>query len=162
MNLDFELAARLRDVHPPEAPPWWPPAPGWWVALVVVLVLAAIAVRRLRPRWRRFLLRRRLLAALETAATAAEISQLLRTAALARFPRHAAAGLHGAPAGLHGAPAGLHGAQWIAFLEACDRAPGRFAALAGALTEMPYRAPRAGDDVAPLREAARGWLRVAL
>ena len=148
MNFDFELAARLRDAHPPEAPPWWPPAPGWWIALLVVLVLAAIALRRLRPRWRRFLLRRRLLAALEAAATAAEISQLLRAAALARSPQHP--------------PAGLHGVQWIAFLEACDRAPGRFAAIAGALTEMPYRAPRAGDDVAPLRKAARGWLRAAL
>lgn len=155
MNVDFEFAARLRDAHPPEAPPWWPPAPGWWLALLVALVLATIAVRRLRPRWRRLLLRRRLLAELERAAGAAEISQLLRAAALARFAQHPAAGLHGAPAG-------LHGAQWIAFLEACDRAPGRFAALAEALTEMPYRAPRAGDDVAPLREAARGWLRAAV
>jgi len=148
MNLEFDFAALLRDAHPPEAPPWWPPAPGWWLAIIVLLVLAAIAVRHLRPRWRRFLLRRRLLAALEAAATAAEISQLLRAAALARSPQHP--------------PAGLHGAQWIAFLEACDRAPGRFAALAEALTAMPYRAPRAGDDVAPLREAARGWLRAAV
>jgi len=155
MNLDFELAARLRDLHPPEAPPWWPPAPGWWLALLAALLLAAIAARRAAPAWRRWRLRRKLLAALEAAATAAEISQLLRAAALARFPQHPAAGLRGAPAG-------LHGAQWIAFLEACDRAPGRFAALAEALTEMPYRAPRAGDDVAPLRAAARGWLRAAV
>lgn len=148
MNVEFEFAARLRDAHPPEAPPWWPPAPGWWIALLVALVLAALAARRLRPLWRRFLLRRRLLAELEGAANAAEISQLLRAAALARFPQHPAAG--------------LHGAQWIAFLEARDRTPGRFAALAEALTEMPYRAPRAGDDVAPLRAAARGWLRAAV
>ena len=148
MNLDFELAARLRDLHPPEAPPWWPPAPGWWLALLAALLLAAIAARRAAPAWRRWRLRRKLLAALEAAATAAEISQLLRAAALARFPQHPAAG--------------LHGAQWIAFLEACDRAPGRFSALTEALTEMPYRAPRAGDDVAPLRAAARGWLRAAV
>jgi len=148
VNLEFEFAALLRDAHPPEAPPWWPPAPGWWLAIIVLLVLAAIALRHLRPRWRRFLLRRRLLAALEAAATAAEISQLLRAATLARFPRDAAAG--------------LHGADWVAFLESRDRAPGRFAALAGELTEMPYRAPRAGDDVAPLRAAARGWLRAAV
>jgi len=148
LEFEFEFAARLRDAHPPEAPPWWPPAPGWWIALLVALVLAALAARRLRPLWRRFLLRRRLLAELEAAASAAEISQLLRAAALARFPQHPAAG--------------LHGAQWIAFLEACDRAPGRFAALAGALTEMPYRAPQAGDDIAPLRAAARGWLRAAV
>jgi hypothetical protein len=148
MNLDFELAARLRDLHPPEAPPWWPPAPGWWLALLAALLLAAIAVHRAAPAWQRWRLRRKLLAALEAAATAAEISQLLRAAALARFPQHPAAG--------------LHGAQWIAFLDARDSAPGRFAALAEALTEMPYRAPRAGDDVAPLRAAARGWLRAAV
>ena len=148
MNVDPGFAARLRDVHPPEAPPWWPPAPGWWIALALALLLAAIAVHHLRPRWRRYLLRRRLLAGLEAAAGAAEISQLLRAAVLARFPQHPAAG--------------LHGADWVAFLEARDRAPGRFAALGAALTEMPYRAPRAGDDVAPLREAARGWLRAAV
>jgi hypothetical protein len=148
MNIDFELAARLRDAHPPEAPPWWPPAPGWWIALLAALLIAAVALRTFQPGWRRFLLRRRLLAELEGAASAAEISQLLRAAALARFPQHPAAG--------------LHGADWIAFLEAHDRAPGRFAALAEALTEMPYRAPRAGDDVAPLRAAARGWLRAAV
>ncbi|MGQ0511924.1 MAG: DUF4381 domain-containing protein [Betaproteobacteria bacterium] len=148
MNVDPAFAALLRDLHPPGAPPWWPLAPGWWIALAVALALAIIAARQLRPRWRRFVLRRRLLAELEAAAGAAEISQILRAAALARFPEHRAAG--------------LHGADWIAFLEARDRAPGRFAALRAALTEMPYRAARAGDDVAPLREAARGWLRAAL
>lgn len=147
MNMDLGFAAQLRDVHPPEVPPWWPLAPGWWIALALALVLLAFAVRRLQPRWRHYRLRRRLLAELEAAASAAEISQLLRAAALARFPQHTAAG--------------LHGADWIAFLDAHDRTPGRFAALGGALTEMPYRAPRAGDDVAPLRAAARSWLREA-
>jgi len=148
VTVDPDFVAQLRDAHPPEAPPWWPLAPGWWIALALALAILFLVARALRPRWRRFLLRRRLLAELDAAAGAAEISQLLRAAALARFPQQAAAG--------------LHGADWIAFLEACDRAPGRFAALAAALTEMPYRAPRAGDDVAPLREAARGWLREAV
>lgn len=148
MNEDFELAALLRDAHPPEAPPWWPLAPGWWLALLVLLVLAAWALRRLRPRWRRYRLRRRLLAALAQAATAAEVSQLLRAAALERFPEQPAAG--------------LHGDAWIAFLEARDRAPGRFAALHPALAEAPYRPPRSGGELAPLRAAARGWLRSVL
>jgi len=148
MNEDFELAALLRDAHPPEAPPWWPLAPGWWFALFVLLVLAAYALRLLRPWWRRTRLRRRLLAALSAAASEAEVSQLLRAAALERFPEQP--------------HAGLHGAQWIAFLEARDRAPGRFAALHAALAESPYRPPRAGGELAPLREAARGWLRAVL
>lgn len=148
MNENAELFMRLRDAHAPDAPPWWPPAPGWWLALLVFCALAILAVRLLRPLWRRYRLRRRLLAALEAASSAAEIAQLLRAAALARFP--------GDPV------AGLHGPAWIAFLESRDRRPGRFAPLADALGAMPYRAPRADDDVAALRAAVRGWLKVAV
>ena len=143
-----ELAARLRDAHAPQAPGAWPPAPGWWIALLLLLVLAALALRWGVPRWRRWRLRRRLLAALAAAASAAEVSQLLRAAALARFPQEDAAG--------------LQGASWIAFLEARDRAPGRFAALGEALLAAPYRARAALGELAPLREAARGWLRAVL
>jgi hypothetical protein len=148
MNENSELFLRLRDVHAPGEPSWWPPAPGWWLALLVLCALAVLAVHLLRPRWRRYRLRRRLLAALEAASGAAEIAQLLRAAALARFPRDQVAG--------------LHGAAWIAFLESRDRRPGRFAALADALGAMPYRAPRAEDDVAALRAAVRGWLKAAV
>jgi len=159
MNPDPELLARLRDLHPPPEPLWWPPAPGWWLALLLVLVLIALAVRVLRPRWRRLRLRRRLLGALEAIArrdeagapphaTAAEVSQLLRTAALERFPGRGAAG--------------LQGGAWIAFLEASDRMPGRFAALGAALTVAPYAPPGALADAAPLLAAARGWLTAAV
>jgi len=145
---ELELLARLRDVHPPPAPSWWPPAPGWWLAIALAALLAAIAIRHAPRWWRRLRLRRRLLAALEAAASAAEVSQLLRIAVLARFPGRGAEG--------------LHGAAWIDFLEACDRAPGRFAALHDALTVHPYRAAPPGDDLARLRTAVRGWLRVVL
>jgi hypothetical protein len=145
---ELELLARLRDAHPPAAPSWWPPAPGWWIALALAAALAVFACRVLPGWWRRLRLRRRLLAALETAASAAEVSQLLRLAALERFPQRS--------------PAGLHGAEWIAFLEACDPDPGRFAALAEALTATPYRGGGALDEAARLRAAARGWLRAVL
>ncbi|MDH4094702.1 MAG: DUF4381 domain-containing protein [Betaproteobacteria bacterium] len=145
---DAELAARLRDLHPPPEPSWWPPAPGWWLLALVVVVLAVLAWRRAAPWWRRLRLRRRLLALLEGAGSAAEISQLLRAAALARFPQADAAG--------------LHGAGWVAFLEARDRAPGRFAALGDALTAAPYRPPGTAENLAPLRAAARAWLKAVL
>lgn len=164
MNLDFELAVRLKDAHPPEAPPWWPLAPGWWLVALGALLAAALLVRALRPRLGRWRLRRRMLAALEAIAaghragareadTTAEVSQLLRRAALARFPERNAAG--------------LQGGEWLAFLESCDRAPGRFAALRETLTVAPYAqpaAPAAGphQSVAPLLEAARGWLRAVV
>lgn len=164
MNLDFELAVRLKDAHPPEAPPWWPLAPGWWLVALGALLAAALLLRALQPRLERWRLRRRLLAALEAVAaghragapdadTAAAVAQLLRRAALARFPERSAAG--------------LQGAEWLAFLESCDRAPGRFAALREALTVTPYAPPaatvaRAEKSVAPLLEAARGWLRAVV
>jgi hypothetical protein len=145
---DAGLAARLRDLHPPAEPAWWPPAPGWWLLALAVVVLAALAWRRAAPWWRRARLRRRLLALLEGAGSAAEISQLLRVAVLARFPQADAAG--------------LRGAEWVAFLEARDRSPGRFAALGDALTAAPYRPPGAAGDLAALRAATRGWLQAVL
>lgn len=145
---DSALAARLRDVHPPPAPPWWPLAPGWWLVLLAAAVIVALALRYGPGVWRRLRLRRRLLRALEACASAADVSQLLRAAALERFPEQQVAG--------------LHGQAWLAFLEARDRAPGRFAALGDALTRAPYRPPDAHADLAGLRAAARGWLRAVL
>ncbi len=147
MTPELELLARLRDVHPPAAPSWWSPAPGWWLALVLAVALAVLLLRYAPPWWRRLRQRRRLLAALRAAASAAEVSQLLRLAALERFPERASAG--------------LTGADWVAFLESCDPRPGRFAPLAEALTEAPYRTDADGD-VSRLRAAARGWLRAVL
>jgi len=148
VNPEPGLLARLRDVHPPEAPSWWPPAPGWWIAAVLAIVLALLAWRFAPAAWRRWRLRRRLLATLEGSTSAAEVSQVLRRAAILRFP----------------APecAGLHGAAWVEFLERSAKTPGRFAALGDALTAAPYREPRPEDDVRPLRAAARGWLREVL
>ena len=148
MSREAELLSRLRDLHLPADPAWWPPAPGWWLVAALAVALAALALWRGRPLWRRLRLRRRLLRALRGSEGAPEISQVLRLAVLERFPDAGAAG--------------LQGARWVAFLESRDRAPGRFAPLAPALTEMPYRAPRAGDDPEPLRKAARGWLRAVL
>lgn len=156
MTAEQEFLARLRDVHPPPEPAWWPPAPGWWLVLLAALVLAVIAIRYALPRLRRWRTRRRLLAALEriarrhragaaAASITGDVSRLLRIAALERFPESRIAG--------------LQGADWIAFLEACDRAPGRFAALHDDLTVTPYRAPGASADATALLRAARGWLR---
>lgn len=141
---ELELLARLRDAHPPAAPSWWPPAPGWWLALLLALALAVLVMRYGPAWWRRLRLRRRLFAALEATASVAEISQLLRRAALERYPE--------------ARPAGLTGADWVAFLESCARCPGQFAALA----ELPYRAHGAADEFARLRRAARDWLHAVL
>jgi hypothetical protein len=72
---------------------------------------------------------------------------LLRRAALERFPQLGAAG--------------LVGDDWIAFLAARDRTPGRFESLRNALTAAPYRS--AGQvDATALLVAVRGWLHAAI
>ncbi len=159
MNPELDLLARLRDVHAPPEPPWWPPAPGWWLVALLAVALLVIAIRYGPSWWRRLRLRRRLMAALEAiarrhragapaAATVAEVSSLLRLAALARFPERDAAG--------------LHGGAWIAFLEGCERAPGRFEPLREVLTVAPYAPAGANFDAASLLRSARGWLRAVL
>lgn len=156
---ELDLLARLRDLHPPPAPPWWPPAPGWWLALLLVVALMVIAIRYGPAWWHRLRTRRRLIATLRAIARrhragapadaiVAEVSSLLRRAALSRFPDRDVAG--------------LHGGDWIAFLEAGDRAPGRFEAVRDALTVAPYGPPDARVDAVPLLRAARGWLRAVL
>ena len=44
--------AQLRDIHSPEAIPFWPPAPGWWVLALMALVCAILITRFLLRRQR--------------------------------------------------------------------------------------------------------------
>ncbi len=95
----------LRDIHLPEALPWWPLAPGWWLA--VLLVGFAVALVWWLLRLRRHSLKRRCLLELKRirgAAAAgatgsevlAEVSGLLRRVAISRRGRSRVAALSGA------------------------------------------------------------------
>lgn len=94
-------ALPLRDIHLPPAPGWWPPAPGWWLlaGLVVLLVFLSLLLwqRQRRLRYRRQALRQltRLEQTYELASHAllAELSMLLKRAALSAFPVEQCAGL---------------------------------------------------------------------
>ena len=44
--------AKLRDIHSPEAIPFWPPAPGWWVLALIALICAILITRFLLRRQR--------------------------------------------------------------------------------------------------------------
>lgn len=133
----------LRDIHLPAEPGWWPPAPGWWLLATLVLALLAWLCWRLLRHWRQRRARRVLQRELESAcvrhsgdadaaALVAEISALLRRAAMRHAP-HASK---------------LQHVQWLAFLDGDDpsqpfqRGPGRL------LLDGPYRShiPRQQAD----------------
>lgn len=94
----------LRDIHLPEALPWWPLAPGWWL---LILLLAAIAIFAWWLfRLRRNSLKRHCLGELARIRHAfangagvsqvlADVSILLRRAAISRLGRQPSAGLSG-------------------------------------------------------------------
>lgn len=144
-------ALPLRDIHLPPAPGWWPPAPGWWLlaGLLAVLALACLFLWR---RARRLGYRRqalRLLTGLERTDTTghallAELSILLKRAALCAFPEENCAG--------------LSDEAWLRFL---DRSlPDRpFSTGAGScLATGPYQRS-AEIDRAALLSLCRRWLR---
>lgn len=93
----------LRDLHLPPPPGWWPPALGWWLltglAIGLVLLLWILWKRARRLRYRRDALYQ--LTRLEQASSlpdntlVAELSALLRRAALCAFPGESCAGISG-------------------------------------------------------------------
>lgn len=145
-------ALPLRDIHLPPPPGWWPLAPGWWLVLGLILVLALLLVllwrRHRRLRYRRQALRQ--LSNLETAnnlsasSLVAELSILLRRAALCAFPTEDCAG--------------LSGEAWLQFLDRSLKDQS-FAAGAGrCLATGPYQ-PTVEIDHSALLSLCRRWLR---
>jgi hypothetical protein len=128
--------SNLRDIVAPLAVSWWPPAPGWWMVGAAVVIAAGFAVAAAIRHYQHNAYRREALLALDTAQPA-DISAILKRAALVAFPREHVASLSG--------PA------WLAFL---DRTGGtRFANTA--LASLTYGG--SGDKEAVLAEA-RHWI----
>ncbi|GIT86221.1 DUF4381 domain-containing protein [Roseobacter sp. OBYS 0001] len=121
------------------------PQTGGWVVLAVVLILVALyVVLRTRAHLQRNAYRKAALSALEQAGDdAAAIATILRSTALAAFPRAQVAS--------------LSGPEWLAFL---DRSAGMDDFRNGAgqvLATAPYASPARADPA--LREAAKNWVR---
>lgn len=149
----------LRDIHLPEPVSWWPPAPGWWLlaGLILLCVLAAWL-------WRRYRRRQRLAATtlalqelaaieaayrdgLEAAETVRRLSVLMRRLSISLFPRAEAAG--------------LTGGEWLAFLDRPLERPDFSEGAGRVLNEGPYRPDVARDEVEPLLDLCREWIRAA-
>jgi hypothetical protein len=154
-----ELLAQLRDIHMPPEPGLWPPAPGWWIlGVVAVAGLTWLSWRG----WRalsRYWLYRKVAASLDAVCSGharhgddqrltADISRLLRRAALREHTRLRTAG--------------LTGNRWLAFL---DRTGGGRDFTEGAgrcLVTTPYGGHTEPVDPEALAGVARRWLRANL
>lgn len=143
---DLDLFQLLDLLEPaPEPPPvsWMPQTIGWvWLGLALV-VLTALALRRVLAHRRATAYRRAALAELDAAGDdPAEIASILRRTALAGYPRTDVVA--------------LSGTDWLAFLDRTlpgtgfTNGPGRIVATA------PYKAAEPEPDLAAL---ARQWVR---
>ncbi len=147
MQANDPLSA-LRDIHLPEPVPFWPLAIGWWVlfGLLALAIAGAWFYRRQRLRSLKLAALRELATLREhfessgdVQALALELSDLLRRVALARFPRHEVASLHGEP--------------WARFVSSTARSPELTARMIAELELALYATPEA----VPHEEAER-WI----
>ena len=148
-GLKADWLTQLAPAHAPPPPGWWSPAPGWWgLALLLGLIAAALVYRLRRPsvRLRRVALRE--LKRLEDGPNddvrlAGELEQLMRRYAIAVHGREAVAR--------------LSGSSWLAFVVA--HGGKELAGEAGqSLLRAAYGSPVKIDRTRWL-EGARGFLR---
>ena len=151
MNPQDPLAA-LHPLRTPELIGWWPPAPGWWLLLALAILGMAALLYRVRARYRRKAYRRealRKLQDLETAFRAGcdpqehllQLNALLKSVALAAYPRREVA------------PS--HGQAWCDFLNAALPGSEKFDP---AFATDAYRAEPPDIDMAALHRAAQTWI----
>ncbi len=142
--------ARLQPLRQPEPIGWWPPAPGWWILGALLAALLAFALYRLWRRHRRNAYRRqalRQLAALrQSAAGDAEfvtaLNALLKSTALAAYPRRDIAA--------------EHGMRWCSFLNDSLEPAQHFSA---AFAEAAYNGGRGVTDREQLAHSAECWIK---
>jgi len=152
----------LRDIHLPDAVPFWPPAPGWWLVLVVLLVGLVFLYRHsimvmIRRRKLASVLRelnaayatwqeqslldsRRNQAGLDYLAT---VNTLLKRVAQVVYPGTG--------------NAKLTGSQWLEFLDRCDETTAFSQGAGRPLGDGIYRRKYEADTEA-LQALVRQWI----
>ncbi|NND66923.1 MAG: DUF4381 domain-containing protein [Halioglobus sp.] len=142
--------AQLAPLRQPEQISWWPPAPGWWVLAAVLLALLAFALYRLWQRYQRNAYRRQALRQLallrEEASDSREfvtaLNALLKSTALAAYPRRDIAA--------------QHGARWCTFLNDSLEPEQQFAAE---FIDAAYTGADVALDRERLAHSAECWIR---
>ncbi|QDT48354.1 hypothetical protein Pan258_23960 [Symmachiella dynata] len=144
MNGSATSLDRLHDIVVPPPVPWWPPAPGWYVLFALLVALLFFFTIRAWQKWRANAYRRAALRELETAHTAAAVSEILRRTALVTTPRTTLAG--------------LSGPQWTEWL--ATHSPTPLPQQVGELLANEiYRDADEPHDVEALRHYATNWIR---
>lgn len=154
MNPVDPLAA-LRPIHLPPEIGWWPPAAGWWILAALLLASLGAALMHIRRKRHANRYRRAALVELDSLFTrfgneqdhawfAGQCNQLLRRAALHRYP----------PAEV----APLSGARWLEFLDRTGRTDAFTRGAGQVLASVPY-APAISCDAPALRAVCADWLR---
>ncbi len=153
MNPQDPLAA-LQPLREPAAIGWWPPAPGWWILAALLLVGSAVLAYLLWRRHRRNAYRRRALRQLDalhadlaqgrddTLRYIESVNALLKSVALAAYPRPEVAS--------------RHGESWRAFLNAQLPDAEQFAED---FDDAAYRDPPPAIDTQQVHRSARYWIR---
>ena len=135
--------SNLRDLAMPAEVSLWPPAPGWWILAAAVVVSAALLIVMTVRHHRRNAYRREALQQLETI-EAANISGVLKRAALAAWPRAEVAP--------------LSGPTWLAFLDRTGRMASFVNGPGQTIEAMTFGASVPPIDIDAARAAARAWL----
>lgn len=149
MNPGDPLAG-LAPLRQPEPITWWPPAPGWWVLAAVAVALLAFALWRLWQRHSRNAYRRQALRQLaqlrreivDSTEFVTALNALLKSTALAAYPRRDIAS--------------QHGARWCTFLNESLEPAQQFEAD---FAEATYTGARVALDHERLARSAECWIR---
>lgn len=147
----------LRDIHLPEAVPWWPPAFGWWLLLAAgVAIVAAVLYQRHRMRRHRAALAEVARIESDLEAGADPVESLRRLSIVVRRFAMSMAGDDGART-----VPGLVGRRWLEYLDARGGGSGFRDGPGRRLLDGPYLPEGAvtRDEAAVVARCAAGWIR---
>lgn len=152
-------ADALRDIHLPDPVHWWPPAVGWWIIFALAVIILLFGLTKIVGKLLKRFYRRRRLQRIITEVRAlglqaeqapkkngpvfAELSMLLRRAAMAYYGRDRVAS--------------LQGERWLSFLDETGQTRAFSKGAGRALLTAPYQ-QHSDTKVAPLVDAVVNWL----
>ncbi|KLU02086.1 hypothetical protein RISK_005912 [Rhodopirellula islandica] len=138
---------RLNDIIVPAPVSWWPLAPGWYVLFAVLLAVGVWLAWKNWRTWKANAYRREAIHELESANTAAAISELLRRTALAIKPRSELATM-----------TGNRWPEWLSQQFPTEPSPSLSPTVREQLATAAYRDHASEESLDELRAFAAAWI----